>query len=1063
MTVVKVLRSKFLLIPVGLVAFVLLFAWLALPALVQWQAEKVVLERSGHQLSLGKPEINPLKLTVRVPTLNLQTPQGEPLAAFEEFYVDLSGTDLFSGLIALDEIRLQGLQLNVVLLPEGKTNFTPLVDAFKSPEEPEPEPASEPPALRLAHLLIGNASIDFQDQRTADGLKTRIEPIDLELRDLATRSEDDGDFELNAVTTLGAELALRAKLQLVNPAANGTFNLTGLELAKLGPVLKTLLPTAPPTGQADLALNFDIDLQDTQTIEGEQVPKVEISQLQAQVRNFSIQSTPGKGAAGAQFKELNVNEGTFSLQGNTLKLGGVALAGLNLKHAAQGQALVLNSIQTGPVAIDLTAQQATVGMVSLQGGQVNASRNAQGDIDWLATANAWAPPKTTGKTESPAESPTESPAESAPGKPWAYRVAGVKLSNVNIDLKDATQQPALALGLTGLNIQTGPVTDKLNEPLPIKANVALRSGGDLALDGTLTPATAAASFDVALKALDLKLAQPFLAQFVKLDLASGLFSSQGKATYNAKEQGYKGSFELAKLRLNERGTNTAFLSWNTLGSPQFSVNAKGLNVSRLSLDGLDTAFLIAKDKTTNVSRLLIDQPKAEGNNKNEQAASAESTDTAPAFLVTIDRFNLANSELDFADESLFLPFGTRIHNLQGSVNGLSTKPGARGEIALQGAVDEFGEATAQGSVNLMNPTDFLNMAVKFNNLEMRNLTPYTATFANRKIESGKLSLNLDYRIENSQLNSTNQVVVDRLTLGERVQSPQARDLPLDLAVALLQDSQGRIDLGLPITGDLNDPQFSVADLVWKTLGNVLSKIVTAPFRALGALLGGGTDAEELSTVAFNAGQNSLSPPQREKVSKLGQALKDRPKLALTLNGTFSPADKTTLQSLQMRKAVAKQAGESLANTADPGPLAFSSESTQQAIEAVFEQRFGSGELASLKTGFRQANPDKLEQGLASQAFGQIANLFKETRELSAKEVESLKGQRFHEVLAQKLQDSEQVSTEVLEQLGAQRGQTIYTSLTQAGVDASRIQLDPPKETKAEDDNTVPVALGVTAR
>lgn len=1049
MTVVKALRSKFLLIPVGLAAFVLLFAWLALPALVKWQAEKIVLERSGHQLSLGTPEINPLKLTVRVPTLSLQTPQGEPLAAFEEFYVDLSGTDLFTGLIALDEVRLLGLQLHAVLLPDGATNFTPLIDAFKS-TEPDTDPPGDTPALRLAHLLIGKASIDFQDQRTADGLKTRVEPIDLELRDLATRSEEDGDFELNATTTLGAELALRAKLQLANPSANGTLNLKGLELGKLAPVLKALLPTAPPSGQADVALSFDIDLQDTQTIEGEQVPKVEISQLQAQVRNFAIQSTPAKGAAGAQFKELNVNDGAFSLQGNTLKLGGVGLTGLGLTHAAKGQALALNTIQTGPVAIDLTAQQATVGQVTLQGGQVNASRNAQGEIDWLATANAWAAPKTTSNTKS------------TPSKPWAYRVKGVKLSNVNIDLHDATQQPALALGLTQLNIQTGAVTENLNTPLPIQASVALRTGGDLTLDGTLTPATAAASFDVALNALNLKLAQPVLAQFVKLDLASGLLSSKGKATYNATEQGYKGSFELARLRLNERGTNTAFLSWNTLGSPQFSVNASGLNVGRLSLDGLDTAFLIAKDKTTNVSRLLIDQPKAKGNSESKQPAPAESNKAAPAFLVTIGRFTLANSELDFADDSLFLPFGTRIHNLQGSVNGLSTKPGTRGEIALQGTVDEFGEATAQGSVNLMNPTEFLNMAVKFTNLEMRNLTPYTATFANRKIESGKLSLNLDYRIENNQLNSSNQVVVDRLTLGERVQSPQARDLPLDLAVALLQDSKGRIELGLPITGDLNDPQFSVADLVWKTLGNVLSKIVTAPFRALGALLGGAGE-EELGSVAFNAGQNTLSPPQREKVSKLGQALKDRPKLFLTLRGTFSPADKTALQNLQMRKAVAKQAGESLANTADPGPLAFSSESTQQAIEAVFEKRFGAGELASLKTGFRQANPDKLEQSVAGQALGQIANLFKETRELSAKEVESLKGQRFHDVLAQKLQNSEDVSEEVLRQLGTQRGQTIFNSLTQAGVDASRLQLEPPKATKAEDDNTVAVELGVTAR
>ena len=164
---------------------------------------------------------------------------------------------------------------------------------------------------------------------------------------------------------------------------------------------------------------------------------------------------------------------------------------------------------------------------------------------------------------------------------------------------------------------------------------------------------------------------------------------------------------------------------------------------------------------------------------------------------------------------------------RGKRNQLKTQAKGYLSVRVNEVGHEFGEADAQGTINLLDPTAYMDIAVKFSNVEMRNLTPYSGTFANRKIESGKLSLNLGYNIENQQLNSSNQVIVDKLKLGERVQSPQGRDLPLELAIAILEDSNGRIDLGLPITGDLNDPQFSYGAIVWKAIGNVLTKIVTA--------------------------------------------------------------------------------------------------------------------------------------------------------------------------------------------------------------------------------------------
>lgn len=1039
-----VLRRKALLIPIAIVLFFYLFTWAGLPRLVHWQAEKQVLERSGHVLQMELPKLNPFKLTLRIPKLSLATPEGEQLVAFDHLFVDVSGPDLFTGLVALDQIDLSGLKLNVALLPEGKNNFTALLDSFKTDEPEEEKENTEPPAFLLSHLLINNAVVDFEDRRKPDGLKTRFEPLNLELRDLATRSETDGDFVLNAVTGLDAELKLRAKLQLADPSAVGEMSLTGLNIAKLEPLLKPLLPTAPPAGTADLALNFNVNLKDATD---EIPPKVLINNINAEIREFNIAAKPQGAAAAAQFSTLNINNGSFDLLSNKAALEGVVLSGLQLNHSNKAKAIGLNAIEVGPITVDLTEQHAEVNTATIKGGQVSGKRNAKGELDLMAAINDWIPAKKPAK-ESPAAEENEN------AKPWTYAVNTVSVSGINAAFEDQSVKPALNIGLNNIAVSTSGVTQNLSKPLPLKASLNVQSGGSISVNGSINPSTAATQLDVEVNALALQPAQPFLKQFAKLDLAGGAIYTKGKATYNDKQQGYTGSLTVTGLRLNEAGSKTSFLEFKRLFTPSLSANAQGVNIQRLTLEGLDTALLIAKDKSTNISRILVDndQPK-------NAAQQKPATNTPPAFLVNIGRFNIANSELDFADESLFIPFGTRIHSLEGVVNGLSNKPGTRGELALTGAVDEYGEADAQGTLNLLDPTAFMDIAVKFTNVEMSNLTPYSGTFANRKIESGKLSLNLVYNIENQQLKSSNQVIVDKLKLGEKVQSPQGRDLPLELAIAILEDRNGRIDLGLPITGDLNDPQFSYGAIVWKALGNVLTKIVTAPFRALGALFGGGA-GEELGKIEFTAGANTLSPSQREGLKKLGEALTTRPNLALTVQGTWAPADKTAIQNLQMRRAVATQAGEKLEANENPGPLALNNEKTQKAIEALFEQRMGGGELTSLKNGFRKANPGELEQGVAGKALGQITSLFKEIRELGDAEVNALKGKNFYTVLTQKLQDSEEVTPTQLLALATQRQNLISKSLAESGVAAERLKVDSPKETKATDEKTVPMELGV---
>jgi hypothetical protein len=283
-----------------------------------------------------------------------------------------------------------------------------------------------------------------------------------------------------------------------------------------------------------------------------------------------------------------------------------------------------------------------------------------------------------------------------------------------------------------------------------------------------------------------------------------------------------------------------------------------------------------------------------------------------------------------------------------------------------------------------------------------------------------------------------------LSLGDRVDSPDAVSLPLDLAIAMLEDSDGRIDLGLPVSGSLNDPQFSYSALVWKALGNLVTKVVTSPFRALGSLFGSGD--EELAVIAFDAGSKTLSPPQRENLSKVGQALGKRPNLVLEISGTWAAEDKKAIQAFQLRRAVAIQMGEKLQADEDPGPLALQSTNTQKALEALFEKRMGAAELVAMKEGTRKANPGQIKESIASQALTELNKLLRKPREVSGTELAALKGKSLHKVLADRLQNAETVTPDQLKKLAIARQLNAINSLKSTGIPEGRAIAGVPTET-----------------
>jgi len=775
--------------------------------------------------------------------------------------------------------------------------------------------------------------------------------------------------------------------------------------------------------------------------------------LMADVGNIKLAFNAKAEAGGAQTQA--------SVQGLGLDIGKVQLT----SGTDKSPFFTLDAIHVNEGEADLASQAAKVSRVVLQGGRLDVTRSPDGKI---ALMEALQPVSKSQAPASDAKAITSKNQEDTTPT-WKYNLGEFALADFAVNVRDEGISPAVQMNLQRIAVSVKDISENMKAALPVKLALQVKQGGAFQADGKVTPAKTSADLRLQLKSLALSPAQPYLSQAANLTLVSGKASAQGRLKYDGAPQ-FVGGFQVDDLLLNESEGGARFLAWKTLSSDSVRYTPAAFSIEELKLDSLGAKLVIDKDKTVNLKKILKASssaqnaphpnlnarkgappegegatnqnplPPGEGRVRAAVSPLAESTRTpTPATRFTIDRVRVENGELDFADLSLALPFGTRIHGFKGAFNGISTQPGTTAQLELDGQVDEYGLARAVGQLDLFDPTTFMDIKVVFKNVEMNSLTPYTATFAGRKISSGKLSLDLEYKIKARQLLGENQIIMDKLTLGERVESPTAKNLPLDLAIAILQDSDGRIDLGLPVSGSLDDPQFSYSGIIWKAIGNVLTKIVTAPFRALASLFGG--NGEKLEKIAFEAGEVSLTPPEKEKFKQIAQILGKRPGLGLTVHPAWSAEiDRPVVKETRLRRAVAEKMGLKLKEDEEPGPLSTANPKAQAALETLYAARMGESSWKALQAKWVKANPEANPKTGVGKLTSRLQGLFKKDEPLSETDMAQLKGADLHALLYDQLLAKEQVSDADLAILADKRGRAILQGLTALGAPAERIKL-----------------------
>ncbi|MBI4205573.1 MAG: DUF748 domain-containing protein [Betaproteobacteria bacterium] len=745
-------------------------------------------------------------------------------------------------------------------------------------------------------------------------------------------------------------------------------------------------------------------------VEASGVPLALLQPLLAEHANLKLVSgelsLAGDLRAGGEGPRLEIHGASILLQELAL-----AARGTDTPFAKFGR-LALEGVM-----VDLQARRAFAEALRVADFALTANRNGKGELDLAQLF------------------PHGSKDDAKPAA-WQASLATAEFTNGSVSFDDRVIGQTLKLAQVRAKLTE--VSSDTAKPLTFELAAALADGGRISLNGRATPQSGALEARVEASGVPLALLQPLLAEYANLKLVSGELSLKGEVRAGGKgpKFAYTGAAAASNVAIDDAG-NARLLAWKSLstGSLRASLKPDRAEIDELRWSAPAGKLAIATDGTTNISRAF-------GHRKDETAAPAgtaatdeKKADEEGGFAVTVRRVRVEQGRLEFSDESLTPGFTARIHELTGTVNGVSTDRATRSQIALEGRVDEFGYARVTGNLNAFAPSDRTNFRVQFRNLDVTAVSPYTVKFAGYRIASGRLSLDLNYRVQNKLLEGDNKIVLEQFTLGERVESPNALKLPLELAVALLKDSNGVIDIAVPISGNLDDPQFDYGALIWKAIGNLVTSIVTAPFRALGRLFGGGED-EELGTIAFDPGSSRLLPPEREKLKRIVEALAKRPELKLVIPARYdTQADGRALRRGALRRELAKRAGFDVADEDPPGPVSIEDQRTRNALRELFAERFSQDELDKLKAEAEaKAGAARAESGKPQQDISVLERL----RKFARGEPQVADATDFYRTLARRLVEAQPLPDGALDDLAQKRGAAVVAALKEAGVDAGRV-------------------------
>ena len=820
--------------------------FLLVPRLVRSQLVTTIDENFAREAHVGEVRFNPFSFVLEIDDFALLDMDGRAMLQFRGLLVDFELISILRRAYSFDAIALDAPGARLVIRPDGSLNLADLAARKGAPAPAqEPEPAALP-RLFIEAFTVSSGRIDFEDHSRSSPFATTLQPITFSLQNFSTTGTGDNSYVLDAQSVRGERLSWRGTLNASPVSSSGSFSLANVQARTLWDYLRDAVAFEIPAGSLDLSGRYA----------------------------FSLAREP---------VDLEVI-------GEEIKVHGLIVR----PKGATVDDITLDELLIRDARMNVADRRASVSAIALNGGKIQAWLDADGGLSLSRLA---APPPS---SASPSPSPSPSsvpPTAGTPAGEWSLALPLIETSGLEVAFEDRTTEPAVAVKLAPVDLRLTDYDSGGAQPVRVDARIGVDGEGELTAGGTVNVSDIATALDLELKNLDLRGLQPYIARMTDMTLMSGKLGMKGKldlkrsAPEAALEPRFAGTMEVAKLRTIDNALEEDFIRWDALRvlGIDFDQARSRLAIREIVARRPYARVIIAANGSVNISQVL--RPARLQKDAVESPAGRDARATPFAARIGLVRVDKASA--NFADYSLQPNFATGIQELSGTITGVSTNPESRAVVKLDGKVDAYAPVTIEGEVNYLSADAYTDLKLAFDNMELTTFTPYSGKFAGYRIEKGKLSVRLAYHVEDRKLDAQHKIILDQLQLGERVESKDATSLPVRLAVALLKDRNGVIDLDLPVSGSLDDPKFRLGPLIWKVVVNLVTKIVTAPFALLGSLFGGG---EEVNQLTFGPGGAELQGESRARVDSVAKALRERPSLALEVPMVISPdLDRPKLQ------------------------------------------------------------------------------------------------------------------------------------------------------------------------
>jgi len=950
-----------------------LLGFFAAPLIIRNSIVDLFQDDLGRIAQITKVEVNPYVLSLKVLGFQVSDKDDVKLVAFEEFFVNFQLSSLFNWAWTFSEIRLMGPYFYFERFEKGDSRLDHLLTDLANSFPAEAEDEKGIEEEEGApRLLIQNLSLKEGHVDVKDNVPETVVETKLSPINISIQ-------ELNTLPDRHGQQSVTIRLpQGASVKWSGSLHL------------------APLDSEGELimeGLHLDPALAYLKAV----LPLESFSARLSSRFRYHLRLN-GDGQLGVDVNELEV------------ELDGLLVSGL--KPVTDFVEIPKISLKGGQLRYP--EQSLHFSSLGIESPQITAWVNEDGSLSVMELIP--------GGEDEPGSGDTDS-GDSA----WQLGIDEFNLENGALELTDRSINPVAAVGITDLQVKLSEISNEDDVLMPLDVSGKLAQGGDYKLNGSLgifpefSLAVTAGTRDI-----PLLLGQPYVQQFAHIKIESGVLDSDIEiALAGGQNITIGGSVQVPGLEINDTLHDERLLGWNRFDIDHFDLNSEGLHISQMVFEQAFGRFVIHEDLTTNLAALVI-----------EQTEDGDAGTKAEPMTIIIGGIRVEQAAMDFADFSLPLPFATHIANMDGTISTIATDSTTPSNIRLEGQVDEYGLARIEGSMNMLDPINHTDVTVEFRNLLMSSLSPYTVQFAGREIDEGKLDLGLVYRIEEGQLHGENDVVMSDLVLGEKVDHPDAASLPLGLAVGLLKDADGVIKIDLPVEGDVNDPEFKIGGVIWQAISGMITKIVSAPFKLLGKLIG--IDSEDLGQFEFLAGRSDLTPPELEKVVQLEQALQQRPELAVEISGVIDPnIDIPALKFIRLRNVANQRLGEVLDDRDESAMML--DEEIRTVVGLLFTERFPDIPPESLKAAFTAPPADDPEGKPVLDELAYATELWN------------------------RLLESEVISDQDLADLAGARAEVIRAAFLVSGqFDESRVVLAEPKEVESEDGEWVKLELAVAS-